>query len=151
MEEQDKRILHVLQTDGRISNQDLAERTAMSPSACWRRVRAMEKSGVIARHVTLVNARKVGMEFHAMVHVRLSRHGRENIRAFITKVESRDEVLDCFATTGEADYSLRVLCRNLDAYNEFMDEFLFDLPGVANVQTNVVLKLIKHETAIRLR
>ena len=122
----------------------------MSASACWRRVKAMEEGGVISRYVALVDAARVGMSFHAMVHVKLSRHSRENVTAFITEIARRDEVLDCFATSGDADYSLRVLCRDLDAYNNFLDRFLLGLPGVSNVHTNIVLKQIKHETALRI-
>ncbi len=148
--DQDKQILAVIQRDGRISNQDLADRTAMSASACWRRVRALEETGVIARYVGIVDARRAGMAFHAMVHVKLNRHSRDNVTAFLDRVQRRHEVLDCFATSGDADYHLRVLCPDLDAYNVFLETFLFDLPGIANIQTNIVLKQIKHETAIDL-
>ncbi|MFC2969429.1 Lrp/AsnC family transcriptional regulator [Acidimangrovimonas pyrenivorans] len=146
--DQDRRILALLQRDGRISNQDLAERTAMSTSACWRRVKALEEAGIIARYVALVDARRAGMAFHAIVLVKLSRHSRDHVVNFIAEVQRREEVLDCFATTGESDYHLRVLCPDLDAYNDFLDNFLFGLPGVANVHTNMVLKQIKHETAV---
>ena len=148
IEEQDRRILRALQEDGHISNQDLAVKTAMSASACWRRVRALETAGIIERYTALVNASKAGLSFHAVVYIHLARHEFSYVEAFITEVERRPEVLDCFATTGEADYYLRVRCRDLDAYNAFLDGVLFQLPGIANVRTSLVLKEIKHQTML---
>ncbi|WP_299864573.1 Lrp/AsnC family transcriptional regulator [uncultured Hoeflea sp.] len=146
----DRQILMALQQDGRISNQDLAERAAMSASACWRRVRALEESGVIMRYTALVDPEAVGLVFHAMVHVVLSRHHAGHVAAFIDAVTARPEVLDCFATTGDADYHLRVRCRDLAAYNAFLEEFLFALEGVSTVKTNLILRQIKHETRVEV-
>ena len=148
--EQDRRLLRTLQQEARISNQELAERAGMSPSACWRRVRALEEAGVIRRYAAMLDAAKVGRAFHAIVHVMLTRHDHSHVDTFIAEVRRRPEVLDCFAVTGEADYHLRVVCENLDAYNRFLEGFLFRLPGIANVRTNLVLKDIKQETAIAL-
>lgn len=150
LEEQDRRILRELQVDSRISNQELAERAGLSASVCWRRVRALEEAGVIRRYPALIDAPKVGMGFHAIVHVSLTRHDHRHVDNFIAEVRRRGEVLDCFATTGEADYHLRVVCADLAAYNLFLEGFLFRLPGVANVRTNLVLKDIKQETAVPL-
>ncbi len=150
LEDQDRKVLRALQADCRISNQDLAERAGMSASACWRRVRALEEAGLLRRYVALVDAEKAGMRFHAMVHVTLTRHDHSHVETFIAEVRRRPEVLDCFATTGEADYHLRVVCTDLAAYNSFLEGFLFRLPGIANVRTNLVLKSIKQETAIPL-
>ncbi|MBN9037970.1 MAG: Lrp/AsnC family transcriptional regulator [Rhizobiales bacterium] len=148
LEEPDRRILRALQADGRISNQELAERVGMSASACWRRVRALEEAGIIRGYAALVDPARAGLGFHAVVHVMLTRHDHRHVDTFIAEVGRRAEVLDCFATTGEADYHLRVLCRDLDAYNQFLEGFLFRLPGIANVRTNLVLKGIKHGGAV---
>lgn len=148
LSEQDRRILAALQEDGRISNQQLAEVANMSASACWRRVRALEDSGVIRRYAALLDAGKAGLSFQAIVHVMLTRHDHSHVANFIAEIGRRREVLDCFATAGEADYHLRVVCRDLAAYNVFLEDFLFRLPGIGNVRTNLVLKEIKHETAI---
>ena len=150
LNEQDRRLLRALQEDARISNQALAERAGMSASACWRRVRALEEAGTIRRYATLVDAPAAGLAFHAIAHVMLTRHDHRHVDTFIAEVRRRPEVLDCFATTGEADYHLRVVCENLDAYNRFLEGFLFRLPGIANVRTNLVLKDIKQETAVPL-
>lgn len=148
IEEQDRRILRALQANARISNQELAERTGMSASACWRRVRALEAAGIVRGYAALIDERRAGLGFHAMVHVTLTRHEHGHVETFIAEVRRRAEVLDCFATTGEADYHLRVLCADIEAYNLFLEGFLFRLPGIAHVRTNLVLKEIKHETAV---
>jgi Lrp/AsnC family transcriptional regulator, leucine-responsive regulatory protein len=150
LEAHDRRILHILQEDTRISNQELAEKAAMSASACWRRVKALEEAGIIDRYSAIVDASKAGLGFHAVVFVHLVRHEAEYVDGFITEIQRRPEVLDCFATTGEADYHLRVRCRDLDAYNAFLDGVLFLLPGVANVRTSLVLKEIKHQTMLNM-
>ncbi|MDF1599861.1 Lrp/AsnC family transcriptional regulator [Mesorhizobium sp. YIM 152430] len=148
LEEQDCRLLSILQENGRISNQELADQTGMSASACWRRVRALEDSGIISDYRAVLDPGKAGLKFHAMVHVTLTRHEQGHVDTFIAEVQRRPEVLDCFSTTGEADYHLRVLCADLDAYNAFLEGFLFRLPGIANVRTNLVLKSIKHTTRL---
>ncbi|KPQ06252.1 MAG: AsnC family transcriptional regulator [Rhodobacteraceae bacterium HLUCCA12] len=149
LEDRDWRLLEQLQTDARVTNQDLAERVGMSPSACWRRVRQLEEAGIISGYRASVNARRAGMDFHAILHVQLTRHTREIVDRFIAEVLRHDEVLDCFATTGRADYHLRILCRDLDAFNAFMERTLFRLDGIAHIQTNLVLRHIKSGVAIR--
>ena len=148
IEEQDTRILAYLQKDGRATNQQLADEVGMSTSACWRRVRALEEAGVIASYRAIVDPAKAGLAFSAIVHVGLVRHEADHVSTFISRVAERPEVLECFATTGEADYHLHIVCRDKDAYNEFLDHFLFRLPGIAHVRTNLVLKEIKVHGAV---
>lgn len=148
LEEQDWRLLRILQTEGRITNQDLAERAGMSASACWRRVRALEQAGVIRGYGARLDPRAAGMQFHALAHVQLARHSRENVEEFVAEVGRCPEVQACYATTGQADYHLKVLCRDQDAYNDFMERFLFRLSGVAHVQTNIVLREIKTDSPL---
>ncbi len=144
----DRRLLDLLQTDGRLSVQQLAERTNTSASSCWRRVRALEESGVILRHVALVDAERAGLHFHAVVQVSLTKHDRTHLDTFIERVVERPEVLECLSTTGESDYHLRVVCADKDAYNRFLEDFLFRLPGIAHVRTCLVLKELKLETRL---
>lgn len=118
----------------------------MSPSACWRRIKQLEADGLIAGHVTILVPEAAGFHFSAIVHVTLARHERQHVDAFINAVVGRPEVLECFSTTGEADYHLRVVSRDKEAYNQFLDEFLFRLPGLAQVRTNVILKDVKFTT-----
>lgn len=145
LDDRDRRILKMLQEDCRISNADLAEAVGMSSSALWRRVRALEEAGVIERYGAIVSAPAMGLGFEALVHVQLTRHDPEKLVEFIRAVEISPLVQECYATTGQADYHLRVLAPDLEAYNRFLEEFLFRLPAVASAQTNVVLRTIKRD------
>ncbi len=148
IDEKDRRILTLLQSDSRTSNADLAEAVGMSASALWRRVRALEEAGIIERYGAVVDPPRMGLTFEAIVHVHLTRHDPDKIVDFIRAVETSPEVQECYATTGQADYHLRVLCRDLNAYNVFLENFLFKLPAVGSAQTNVVLRTIKRNKPI---
>lgn len=139
----DEQILHALQDDSRISNADLADRVGLSASSCWRRVRALEAAGVIEGYGVRINDAKRGLGFKAIVHVQLTRHDPDQLTAFIRAVTQREEVRACHATTGQADYHLHVVCADIDAYNRFLEQFLFRIPAVASAQTNVILRSIK--------
>ena len=148
LESKDRRILTELQRDSRLTMQELAERVGMSSSACWRRVKVLEEEGVIDRYAVIVNTRKAGFGLSSMVHVSLARHEQKNVEHFIREVMRHPEVLECFATSGEADFHLRVVVEDIDAYNAFLDSFIFRLPGVSQVRSNIVLKEIKADTAL---
>ena len=147
-EKTDIDILRHVQRNGRISNQDLADAVAISTSACWRRLKALEASGTIEGYRAILDAEACGLHFEAMVQVYLSRHEPDKLHTFVDAVRHRAEVIDCFATAGDADYHLRVCCPNKDAYNRFLDDFLFRIPVVANVKTNLILKAIKQNTPL---
>ncbi|MBL4871661.1 MAG: Lrp/AsnC family transcriptional regulator [Robiginitomaculum sp.] len=148
MEPQDENILQALQRDGRLSNQQLATEIGMSASACWRRVRALEASGVITKYCALVDREKTGHMLSAILYVSLERHDVHNVKAFVSSVQSRPEILECLATTGDADYHLRVVTKDMQSYNRFLDDFLMRLAGVRQVRSNVVLKEIKMDVAL---
>ena len=139
----DKALLRILQEDCRTTNQDLAERTGMSVSACWRRVRALEDAGVISKYVALADPVAADLKFQAIVHVSLARTDVNAVRKFIAEVEQRPEVLQCFAIAGTPDYHLLVLCKDLDEYNIFYDEFLFERSCFGEVSMHLVMKTIK--------
>jgi DNA-binding Lrp family transcriptional regulator len=149
--DRDRRILVALQNDSRITMQELAAQVGLSTSACWRRVKALEESGVIERYAVILNARKAGFGLSAMVHVSLARHEQTNVEKFVREVRRHPEVLECFATSGEADFHLRVVVEDIDAYNAFLDSFIFKVPGVSQVRSNIVLKEIKTDTALPFR
>ena len=151
IEAKDRRILSELQRDSRLTMQELAERVGMSSSACWRRVKSLEEDGVINRYAAIVNPRKAGFGLSSIVHVSLARHEQKNVETFIREVMRHPEVLECFATSGEADFHLRVVVEDMDAYNRFLDDFIFRLPGVSQVRSNIVLKEIKADTALPFR
>jgi len=144
----DRRILAELQRDSRLTNQELADKVGMSTSATWRRVKNLEEEGIIERYAAIVNPKKSGFGLASMVHVSLARHEQSHVEHFVREVLRHPEVLECFATSGEADFHLRVVVEDIDAYNAFLDNFIFRLPGVAQVRSNIVLKEIKADTAL---
>ncbi|SFT34399.1 Lrp/AsnC family transcriptional regulator [Sedimentitalea nanhaiensis] len=150
LDDRDIQILTHLQKDCRVSNADLAQAVGMSASALWRRVRGLEEAGVIERYGAVVDPARLDLGFHAIVHVQLTRHEQHRLDEFIRAVGRRPEVQECYATTGQSDYHLRVLCRDLDAYNRFLEDFLFRLPAVDSAQTNVVLRTIKRNGPVRV-
>lgn len=151
LQRKDRRILAELQRNSRQTMQELADAVGMSTSATWRRVKTLEDTGVIDRYAVIVNARKAGFGLSSMVHVSLARHEEKNVDNFIREVRKHPEVLECFATSGEADFHLRVVVEDIDAYNVFLDDFIFKLPGVSQVRSNIVLKEIKADTALPFR
>jgi Lrp/AsnC family leucine-responsive transcriptional regulator len=144
----DGRLLLHLQRDSRQSNQQLADSVNMSSSACWRRVAVLEAEGVIARYTALVDREKAGFSMSAILHVSLDRHDEKFVSQFVMRVRKRPEVLECFATTGDADFHLRVVVSDMAAYNRFLDDFMFKIPGLRHVRTNVILKEIKYDVAL---
>jgi Lrp/AsnC family leucine-responsive transcriptional regulator len=151
MDRIDLRILDVLQRDGRISNQRLAETAGISTAACWRRVRALEESGVIEGYAALLSRPKLELNLCAFVHVTLARHVRESTKPFEEAIMERPEVVECFATTGDADFILRVVTATIDSLDKFLADFLFALPQISQVRSNIALRELKLETALPLR
>lgn len=139
----DQKLIQALQTDCRISNQALANKIGLSASACWRRVQALEKAGVITGYTARIDRHKAGLQFHAIVLVSLARQNQKHVSQFIEAVLERKEIIECLASTGEADYHLRVVCSDQQAYNHFLDNFLLLLPSVSGIHTHLVLKEIK--------
>lgn len=148
LDKYDQHILQYLQRDGRISNQDLAEKIGLSPAACWRRVKVLEESGVIRGFVALVNPAEVGQSLNVLVMVTLLRHSIDSTTEFEAQIREYPEVLQCYATTGQADFILRVVIPDMPAYDRFLNEKIFTLKGIAQVNSNFALREIKNETAI---
>jgi Lrp/AsnC family leucine-responsive transcriptional regulator len=151
----DLRILAELQRDGRLTNQELAERVALSPSPCLRRVRRLEEAGVIRGYAALVEPRAVGLGVIAYSSVKLEKRapGRgEKIPydAFREAVRDWPEVVACHATTGDVDYLLRVHVGTLDDFSRFVQQRLLRQPGVLDVRTSFALDVIKDTTALPL-
>jgi len=147
----DRRILELLQADGRLTNQELAERVALSPSPCLRRVRALENSGVIQRYAALLDPQRVGLELLAYVTVKLEKRGKMPVDQFTRAVLSWPEVISCFSMTGDMDYLMRVQVEDLAHYSRFIMEKLLKQPGVIDIKTNFVLERVKETTALPLQ
>ncbi len=143
-------ILMELQENSRLTNQELAQRVGLSPSPCWRRVRQLEEAGVIRRYATLLDPRKVGVGESVFCNVTLERHAEGVVDRFEAEVLRHPEILECYAMTGEADYLLRVVVPEVSAYDRFLQDFIFRLPGVAHVKSHFALREVKYETALPL-
>ncbi|TRD23288.1 Lrp/AsnC family transcriptional regulator [Palleronia caenipelagi] len=141
----DARILRELSTDGRISNLSLSDRIGLSPSACLRRVAALEKSGVIEGYRAVLNPSKTGIGFLAYVTVGLSEHTKSAQEAFERRMTHAPEVRECHNITGSVEYLLRVEAADLAAYKHFHTEILGALPQVNTIQTYVVMGSPKDE------
>jgi Lrp/AsnC family leucine-responsive transcriptional regulator len=146
----DKRILEVLQAQGRIPNVQLAAEVGLSPSAVLERVRKLEERGVIERYVTLLDHRKVGLGTVAFVGVTLHHHQPDAIEKFHRFVRESDRVLECYHLAGAEDYLLKVYTRDIDDYERFLLERLTKARGVDRVTTMFVLSTLKRETAMPL-
>ncbi len=147
---QERRILIELQNDARLTNQELAQRVGLSPSACWRRVKALEEAGVILRYTAILDPKKVGLGECVFAHVTLARHSLVMNNEFADSIRARPEVMECFFTTGDADILLRVATPSVSAYDKFLEEFVFSAPGISQVRSNFALRQIKFETALPL-
>ena len=148
LDEIDKRILVEIQSDGRVTNQDLSERVGLSPSPCLRRLRQLETEGVVTRYVALVAPEKVGLPVTAFVRVRLDSQDDRHLEQFESAVISFPEVMECYLMTGEADYQLRVLVGSLGEFEDFLRHRLTRIPGVAQVTTSFALRPVIYKTAL---
>ncbi len=153
----DRKILSILQSDGRLSNQEVAERVNLSPSPCLRRIRNLEESGVIRQYVALLDPDKIGLGLLAYVNVRLEKHndspagGSRSPRAdFSASVANWPEVVACYAMTGEMDYLLRVHVEDMEHFSRFMMETLLKHPAVLDVKSSFALQRVKDTTALPL-
>ncbi len=146
----DRKILSELQADGRLSNQELAERVALSPSPCLRRVRALERAGVIRRYAAVLDPAQIGLGLLAYVSVKLEKRGKMPVDQFTRAVESWPEVIACYSMTGDMDYLMRVQVEDLEHYSRFVMDKLLKQPGVIDIRTNFVLERVKETTALPL-
>lgn len=144
----DRRILAVLQDNARVSNVELAELSGVSASPCWRRVRELERTDVISQYVTLVNPAAVGLPVSVFIQVSLEKQVEYALEVFENAILERPEVMECYLMTGDADYMLRVVVANLEAYERFLMDHLTRVPAVANIRSSFALKQVKYRTAL---
>lgn len=139
----DLHLLAELQRAGRLTNAELAERVHLSPSACLRRVQRLEREGVVAGYRAEVDPERVGLGLQAFVRVQLEKHGSAPVERFAAAVEAWDEVVACHALTGDMDYLLHVVVRDLDHFSRFLLDRLLNESGVADVNSSFVLRTVK--------
>lgn len=143
LDKADLAIASHLQQDGRLSNARLAETLAMSEASCWRRQRRLEASGVIEGYQAVLNRRKLGIGVLAFVQIVCTQHSRDVTAAFERIIQASPNVLACHNTTGEADFLLQVVARDLDDYSRFVEATLRTLPGVLSIRTSISLREVK--------
>ena len=146
----DRAILEALQRDGRMSNVQLAAAVNLSESACLRRVRALEESGMIDRYVALINQAKAGLPGDVLVHIALRREEDRELAAFEQAVQDIPEVMECYLMTGEFDYLLRVVVSDMADFERLHREALTRLPGVARVNSSVAIRTVLKKTELPL-
>lgn len=146
----DIRLLALLQQQGRASNADIAAQVRLSPSACLRRIQRLEAGGVIEGYGARVVPQAVGLGLQAFVRVQLEKHGQAGIAHFAAAVQDWDEVVACHALTGDMDYLLHVMVRDLEHFSAFLLDRLLDAAGVADVNSSFVLRTVKQPGALPL-
>jgi len=148
MDQTDRKILQALQQDGRMTNQQLSEVVGVSSAACWRRTKAMEDAGIIRKYMAVLDAKSVGQDLCVFTHISLTRHSRENAEKFSAAARDRAEIQECYAVTGDADFMLRVMVPDIEAYDKFLEGFLFNIDGISQVRSNFALREIKYDTSL---
>jgi len=148
LDDRDRAILRELMRDGRLTNADLAERVNLSPSACLRRVRMLEDSGLVAGYVMLLDPEVAGLPGAAFVSVTLDQQGRATLDRFEAEARRHPEIMECYLLAGSADYLLRIAYRDARDFERIHTDILTQLPGVSRVQSTLALRTVKKTTAL---
>lgn len=142
----DKNIIRALQENGRLTNQDLADRVNLSPSPCLRRVKNLEAKGLITGYTALIDPKAYGLPLTVFLRIRLQQHSEDVVQAFEREVQRIDNILDCYVVTGEADYVLRVIVESLEAYEDFIRTRIQRIPGVASLDSSFAYGTVKRSS-----
>jgi Lrp/AsnC family transcriptional regulator, leucine-responsive regulatory protein len=146
----DKKILTILQQDGRITNAKLAHDVGLSPPAVLERVRRLESSGIIDKYVAILNRERTGFGLQTIVMISLSHHQISSLQEVKERLTKLDEVLECHQLTGDVDFLLKVAVKDMNAYTNFVNNKLSGIPGIQNVKTSFILESLKNDTALKL-
>jgi Lrp/AsnC family leucine-responsive transcriptional regulator len=146
----DRRIIAAIQSDGKITANELAERVGLSSSPCARRVRLLEQAGIIKGYAAIIDQKKVGLPISAFASIKLERQHEEDLDRFARAVADWPEVVDCYLMTGQRDYLMRIVARDLDAYERFLKDKLTRLDNVASIETSFALGQVKRSEALPL-
>ena len=150
LDKTDRRLLDALQEDARITNADLAKKTGLSASPCWRRIRRLESSGVVHRYVTLLNPDAIGLPINVFATVALEKQVESTLENFESLITRYPEVMECYLMTGEFDYLLRIVVPDLKAYERFLMDHLTRIEGIASIKSSISLKQVRYKTALPL-
>jgi DNA-binding Lrp family transcriptional regulator len=146
----DAKILDLIQHDAGLSVAEIAERVGLSSSPCWRRIKRLEDDGVIQRRVTILDREKLGLDFEVYCTVKLSLPTKENLDTFEQSVRRWPEVVQCATVTGAADYELRIVTRDMHAFDDFLRDKILSLGLVSNIESRIVIRAVKNSTAVPL-
>ena len=146
----DARILDLIQHDASLSVAEIAERVGLSSSPCWRRIKRLEDDGTIQKRVTILDRDKLGLTFEVYCTVKLSLPTKENLETFETAVKRWAEVVQCATVTGAADYEMRIVTRDMHAFDTFLRDKILSLGLVSNIESRIVVRAVKNATTIPL-
>ncbi|HVV39938.1 MAG TPA: Lrp/AsnC family transcriptional regulator [Nitrobacter sp.] len=144
----DRRILGILQSDSRITMQELADKIGLSVSPCHRRVRLLESRGVITRYMALVDQKSLGLPVSVFISIKLERQKEADLNRFAKAISGWEEVLECYLMTGNRDYLLRVVVADLTSYETFLKNKLTRLDGIASIESSFALSQVKYTIAL---
>jgi Lrp/AsnC family transcriptional regulator len=146
----DVRILNVLQENVTLSAADVAEKVGTATATCWRRIQRLEREGIIRSRVALLDRERLGLNLVVFAHVKLANHGRDALTKFEQAIREHPEVLECYTLLGETDFLLRIVTRDIKAYEAFFLDHLSRIAGLQSVSSSIALSVIKETTAIPL-
>ncbi len=146
----DAKILDLIQHDAGLSVAEVAEKVGLSSSPCWRRIRRLEEAGVVQRRVTILDREKLGLNFEVYCTAKLSLPTKANLEAFEAAAIGWDEVVQCATVTGPADFELRVVTRDMHAFDSFLRDRLLSLGLVLNIESRIVIRGVKNTTVVPL-
>jgi len=144
----ERKILRLLQSDGRMPNVELASRVGLSESPCFRRVKRLEEAGVIKGYAAVVDQRRLGLDVTAFVLVTMEKQPDAATEAFLDCVREEEHIVECFATSGSHDYLMKVVARNIDHFSELCMQRILKFPGVMHVESSFSLQEIKHSRVL---
>ncbi|GAA0426945.1 Lrp/AsnC family transcriptional regulator [Cocleimonas flava] len=148
----DVKILQELQIDGGLSNQELAEKIGLSASPCLRRVKILEENGIIEKRVTLLDRKKLGLDITAIIQIGMDRHTPKKFEVFEAQLKTYEEVIECYLITGQdADYTIKVVVPDMEAYQEFLLNHITTIPGVSSVTSSFVMRRVVDTGALPLK
>lgn len=146
----DRKLLHHLQQDAKMTNKELSGKLNLSVTAVYERIKKLERTGVISQYVTLIDRKSVDMGFQVFCHVKLDKHAQEAIASFEEEVKKLDEILECFHVSGDYDYLLKVLVKDMEHFREFMVSKLTTLQHIGSTQSSFTISEVKSTTSITL-
>ncbi len=146
----DAKILHLIQGNAALSVADIADKVGLSSSPCWRRIKRMEEVGIIKQRVTILDRKKLGLDFEVFVAVKLALPNRVNMEKFEKAIARMPEVIQCASVTGAVDFMLRVVTKDMHSYEDFLREVLLSIDLISDVQSRIVLRQSKDSNAIPL-